>query len=1218
MKHILQLFFCVVTFAVGAVGYQEIFSGSQIRLAALGSRCLFSGAGMEGRLISGEDSAVWSTVAKEGNGDRWSALGIEFRNPRLASPVGFRMEVVLPEPVRFNIEARVNKVPGKGFWMTDVLGRRTVESAAGKQILEFSWGDLNVKSGNWKRINAVSFGVNVPVRMEIRSFGLLYPELLAADAPTVVNWLDTTKPVNPVARPLDKLGGVFALRGGGGLSSVSRPQIIDGTTVGGWKVEGKPGTKGWAVYGFGFVDPVDPPPSGLRFEVILRERTELSLNVCKGYNREKGFYTAKRTGVVKRVSLPAGRQYIDFEWSAFGVPETDRGLVNAVEFCAGTAGVEMAILKVDMIFSDAAKAAAYRMVRDRRLAQSHQVMIEGLAARGVPWKAALNNKTSQEIELCIWTGIMLAAQREQLNYFRGLYCPETAVRLLAENDALIAAGGRGEFAELRGKAETLQASIDEYIDRALASLPFEKRRFVYDEKSKQFRYPDGRPYRMFGPHFFRALYSPGPHQWRKWDVRYLAGLGFNGIRLHVCWERVEPEQGRFDPAFLGMLKNIVREAERYGFGISVDLHWPYPKWFNQGKPGYGANGKPSLANSYHWPEALIDSWERLGAEFADLPNIVAFEVPTNETPISAGTDGLLARPYLVKLWNEFLKREYGTRERLQAVWGAAADGAERYGLAANENWDSNSIRPLGFQKDSSPDQAYASNPRFYDHLRFSAMMQKKLSGGIIAALRKTRTDAYGMFQRTIGDMWDRSPVPVNYHSILTSVGQNVLPGTHYNMGGLHARKAATLSMGSYDSEQQMENNRRAVEQHVRLGLGFCPFAFHYRGGGGMLLADDDWHLKPEVGYLPQMASWVRNFQPEQKQGIPVAVITNTRLEASTGTKLGDLIEQLEIRSCRVGVFETLRVIDEPALLKDYALAVTASDYIDLRLLDVLRNQFRGKVLLNGRLDVDAYARRQEAGLPAYLVKNKLLLKSGPVRKAGNLSGKLDLSGTWDFLYLGKQEKAPVAPPSAWKNPERLKVPGMWGEMGLTGSRLFRLGDGAYRRNVTIPADWKGRPLKLKLGSVDDLDWVFWNGKLIGHTGENTPNYWMVSREYTIPGDITKFGGNNELVVIVRNLRDDAGIWKAPVEISGSAAGVAEFSGGGKTAVPCGDMTSLIAPEQLAEGTEILARFHLPGSREPKVAFVRQGRFFWYFSDREFCKANPSDRHVLDTVLVPQR
>ena len=120
-------------------------------------------------------------------------------------------------------------------------------------------------------------------------------------------------------------------------------------------------------------------------------------------------------------------------------------------------------------------------------------------------------------------------------------------------------------------------------------------------------------------------------------------------------------------------------------------------------------------------------------------------------------------------------------------------------------------------------------------------------------------------------------------------------------------------------------------------------------------------------------------------------------------------------------------------VKDYALAVTVSDYVDLRLLDVLRNQFRGKLLLNGRLDVDAYARRQEAVLSAYLVKNKLLL-----------------------------------------NPVRFGKPG------------------------------------------------------------------------------------------------------------------------------------------------ILARFHLPGSREPKIAFARQGRFFWYFSDREFCKANPSDRHVLDTVLVPQR
>ena len=1220
MKQLLVILACLaVSAAEAAPEYLPLLSGAQIRAEKLGNRCTFSGAGLESKLIPGANSAVWNTVAGKGEKERWSALGIEFQNPRTTAPAGFRLEVTLPRPVRLNIEPRINKTPGKGFWATEWLGRRSVELSAGKQTLEFTWGDLNVKSADWNRVNAVTFSVAEPYRMELHSFGLLYPEPLAADAPVVVNWLDAAEgAVNPVARPFDKLTGVFSLRGGGGLTSRLEETVVDGVKAALWQVQGKPGAKGWAVYGFGFIDPIDPPPSGLRFEVVLPEETALTLNVCKGFSREKGFYAAKKSGQSRKVVLPVGRQFIDFDWAAFGVPEQDRELINSVEFVAGEAGKEMAILKVDMIFADVGKAAAYRLMRDRKLNLVQRTMLEALEARGVPWRAALNGKTPQEIEPCLWTGIMLAAQREQLNYFKTLFDPETAGRLLAENAVLIETGKQGGFNGLRQKSEELQKSADAYVDAALASLPPEKRRFVYDPVTEQFRYPDGREFRMFGPHFFRALYSPGLNQWRPWDMRYLAGLGFNGIRLHVIWQKLEPEQGKFDPAFLGMLKDIVREAERYGFGVSVDLHWPYPDWFNRGKPGYELNGKLAKANSYHWPEALEDSWRRLGAEFAELPNIVAFEVPTNETPIGSDRDGLAASRYLLRRWNEFLKSEYGTRENLQAVWGAAADGADRYGLAPGENWDDCTIRPLGFQDDASPDQAYESNPRFYDHLRFAAMMQKEQSGRIVAALRETRPDAYGMFQRTIGDMWDRSPVPVDYRAILTSVGEHVLPGTHYNMGGVQARKAATLTRGSYDSEQQMEGSRNAVERHVALGLGFCPFAFHFRGGGGMLLADDDWHLKPEVGYLPKLASHIRTFRPVPKTGPAVAVIVNARLEASTGAKLGDLIAQLEERGCRVGVFETLRIIDEPALLDGYALAVTATDYADLRLLDVLRNRFKGKVLLNGRLDLDSYARRQDAGLPAYLVKNGLLLKSGPVRRAAEHSGRIDLAGSWEFIFLGPQEKAPVAPPAGWKKSETVKVPGMWGETGMTGSLQYRIGDGACRRSVVIPAGWKGRPLKLKLGAVDDLDWVFWNGKLIGHTGEKTPNYWMVSREYAIPEDGTNFGGANELVIIVRNLRDDGGIWKAPIEITGSASGRFLPAGGGSMAAPCGGATSLVVPEQLADGCEVLARFRIPGSAGESAAFVRQGRFYWYFSDQEFHAENPADRYVLDQAVSSVR
>lgn len=97
--------------------------------------------------------------------------------------------------------------------------------------------------------------------------------------------------VNPVARPFDKLTGVFSLRGGGGLTSRLEETVVDGVKAALWQVQGKPGAKGWAVYGFGFIDPIDPPPSGLRFEVVLPEETALTLNVCKGFS-------------VKRVSMP--------------------------------------------------------------------------------------------------------------------------------------------------------------------------------------------------------------------------------------------------------------------------------------------------------------------------------------------------------------------------------------------------------------------------------------------------------------------------------------------------------------------------------------------------------------------------------------------------------------------------------------------------------------------------------------------------------------------------------------------------------------------------------------------------------------------------------------------------------------------------------------------------------------------------------------------------
>lgn len=218
------------------------------------------------------------------------------------------------------------------------------------------------------------------------------------------------------------------------------------------------------------------------------------------------------------------------------------------------------------------------------------------------------------------------------------------MRLEQQRDTLAARGAAGQFDSQQEQVDALQQQIDTAIDAVLAKLPPEKRRFRYDASDRQFHYPDGRFYRMYGPHFFRSQYRPGPQEWRKWDLRYLAGLGFNGIRVQIRWAQLEPVRGQFEPG-------LPRAAQRHLFGgRTLRLRCQrrpalgLPGVVNAGKPGYQVAPKSNPHNSYHWPDALIDTWERLGKELAACPNIVAFEVPTNETNICASPNSSTTTP----------------------------------------------------------------------------------------------------------------------------------------------------------------------------------------------------------------------------------------------------------------------------------------------------------------------------------------------------------------------------------------------------------------------------------------------------------------------------------------------------------------------------------------------------------------------------------------------
>ena len=79
---------------------------------------------------------------------------------------------------------------------------------------------------------------------------------------------------------------------------------------------------------------------------------------------------------------------------------------------------------------------------------------------------------------------------------------------------------------------------------------------------------------------------------------------------------------------------------------------------------------------------------------------------------------------------------------------------------------------------------------------------------------------------------------------------------------------------------------------------------------------------------------------------------------------------------------------------------------------------------------------------------------------------------------------------------KMKFPGMVEEQGLNGF------DGLIwlRRTVDIPASWAGKKVQLILGTIDDNDITYWNGREVGRT-----TGYSIQRNYTVPSKLVKAG-----------------------------------------------------------------------------------------------------------------
>jgi sialate O-acetylesterase len=92
---------------------------------------------------------------------------------------------------------------------------------------------------------------------------------------------------------------------------------------------------------------------------------------------------------------------------------------------------------------------------------------------------------------------------------------------------------------------------------------------------------------------------------------------------------------------------------------------------------------------------------------------------------------------------------------------------------------------------------------------------------------------------------------------------------------------------------------------------------------------------------------------------------------------------------------------------------------------------------------------------------------------------------------------------------RFNVPGTYRANGIFGNGVV-----VVRRDVEIPESWIDRELILSLGTLDDGDQTFVNGKMVGETRLDTAGSSQLKRRYAIPGEQVNPGVNSIAVRVI--------------------------------------------------------------------------------------------------------
>ncbi|MCE5322228.1 hypothetical protein LLG46_02810 [bacterium] len=156
--------------------------------------------------------------------------------------------------------------------------------------------------------------------------------------------------------------------------------------------------------------------------------------------------------------------------------------------------------------------------------------------------------------------------------------------------------------------------------------------------------------------------------------------------------------------------------------------------------------------------------------------------------------------------------------------------------------------------------------------------------------------------------------------------------------------------------------------------------------------------------------------------------------------------------------------------------------------------------------------------------------------------RIELPKTWRFstdptdIGLKNGWQKPDFDASGWRN---IDVPGVWENQGINqpnpnyqslGTPKGYDGYAWYRLSMVIPSDWKNKTVYLNLGKIDDHDWTYFNGSLIGQMSTRNDAVLFV-RSYQVPAEMIKYGESNLIAVRVLDFGGWGGIIEGPVTIT---------------------------------------------------------------------------------------